>query len=71
MRLNKAEFWLVETAVLGPVPLDLIGLNDQSLRLQWNKPPHHLSQFALVRVLEKLLGDSEWYHPSATRSEAL
>jgi hypothetical protein len=59
--MNYAEFWILETGVIGTIRLCLIGLPDDLLRRQWNKPSHGLNRTELVGTLLRLshAGDIE------------
>jgi hypothetical protein len=61
--MEYGDFWLLEAAVEGSVPLDLLIGDEQFFRDQWNKHPHGLARHQLVNTLRRLLaaGDVECF----------
>jgi hypothetical protein len=52
--IEFGEYWLLETAVDGRVPLYLIEGPPSQLIEQWNKKPHGLSERQLIETLHRL-----------------
>ncbi len=57
--MDYGEYWLLETAADGGVPLTRAWGTPRSLKAQWNKRPHEMSLGEVVETLVRLFRDGD------------